>query len=328
LSEETPLTLAVYGAAGALGRELLIALEGQGLPIDRLIPVGAARSVGDQIRWRNRLCRVVGTAEVVPSEVDCAILATPSPVARNERPRLTQAGVLTIDCTAGGRAELPVLWPSLNRQMLETHQGAFAMAGALSSTVGPVVAGLAGVGPLQELTVVALETATASGIRGPELLSSQTVALLGSRVPDRGGLEEILAFNASGGVQGRPLADQEALDDDLPKLCPGVGSARIDARSVQIPAFAGLLCDLLVRFARPDVGAAEVQRALGARTDLVVLETGPTLRDALEQDEVLVGPPEVTRTGAVRLWIAADPLHRIAEAVAMTLEHIHRENLW
>ncbi len=336
VEEDDSFTLALYGAAGALGGQLRVALEGEGLPVSRLLAAGASRSAGSRVDWRGGSVPVLTATEVDALEPDVAILAVPDAVAEGRRERLMRAGTLVIDASPSGRSNsaLPLIWPALNYDVLASHEGAFAVPGAVTTTVAPVAAALANLGRLKALDVVAMLGASHSGAAGPEDLSAQTLALMNFRVPDPGVLGGELAFNVF--VGSRLSADggdafEDELRAELPRLSPRFDGVDCHVTAVRIPVFAATAVTITARFDDDvEVDEARALAALRARADLEQGGADVALRDALDSDTILLGPPRVDpRRRVVRLVAFADATHRVAVAIAALLDRMHGDDdLW
>ena len=96
-SESTQIV--VYGATGVLGREILVALEGEALEELSTVQVTGVRSAGQEVPWPGKALEVVSPDAIDPDEVDIAILATPSEASEQLAAQLRDRGALVIDCS-------------------------------------------------------------------------------------------------------------------------------------------------------------------------------------------------------------------------------------
>ena len=136
---ETGIKVGLYGATGAMGREVLQALEGHGVPIDSMVAVGGVESAGREAYWRSRPITVVGERHVDVGDLDVAILAVPPSAAEALRASLIDAGVFVVDLSGGrGDRALPLVWPTLDLSALETHPGGVALPCGIACTLAPL----------------------------------------------------------------------------------------------------------------------------------------------------------------------------------------------
>ena len=335
-TDEDTFSLALYGASGALGRQLTEALEGEGLPISDFFAAGALHSAGGEVAFRGQSIPIRTAGEVDALEPDVAILAVPADVAEQRRERLMRAGTLVVDLSAAGRrnSSMPLIWPALNVEALASHEGGFAVPGPLTTTVAPIAAALARVGKLDAIDVVAMLSAGHCGQRGPADLSAQTLALMNFRVPDAGSLGGEQAFNVLIGSREAD-ADGDSFEQELrwelPRLSPDFSDTQCHLTAVRIPVFSGLAATVTARFAAGvELEKSRLEAALRARGDLEDGGLDISLRDAMDSDTVLWGPMHVDAAQrVVRVTAFADPAHRVASAVAGLLDRMQRsDDLW
>jgi aspartate-semialdehyde dehydrogenase len=334
IESEPGIGVAVYGATGALGRQVLLALEGYGLPIDQLVAVGGVNSAGREAYWRGRPQTVVGEQRVDIADLDVAILAVPAAAAQSLRRPLIDAGVFVVDLAAsGGEEALPLMLPSLDMEPLETHPGGVAIPCGIAGALAPLLKALEAVGTVAELDVTALMSAQSVGRRGEEALSAQTLALLNQRLPTTGPFGGVLAFNLLPGsawaeASGDPIAVRAI--EQLGRLIPSLVDVASTVRVIQIPVFAGLGLAVRIRFDGDPPTSEAIEACFEASDELRLIpdEGRLALRDAMEHDGVFLARPERGAEGTLHVFAATDPLHRSAWAVGAVLEHALAEDLW
>ena len=323
-------SIAVFGACGATGREVLTALEGEGLPIDHVIPVGATLATGMEARWRGRHLSVVNHQQLDVQDIDAAILAVPAGTAPPLVQTLRAADVMVIDLS-GTASQLPLLWPTLDAEPLESHPGGVAIPCAGAATLAPFLSPLAAVAPVAAIDATVLAPASAAGRRGEEALSGQTLALMGHRVPEPGPFSGVLAFNAFAGsarASATEDPDEARIAAELAALVPALADATLRLSVVHVPLSAGSGISLTIRWAA-EVPTLDAVRAVVDASDELLLAPGQlAVRDATDVREVLVGLLQQDPDGAVRCFLAADSLQRTAEAAANVLAKVIAEDLW
>ena len=337
MAEQDTYRFAVYGASGAMGREILGAIEGEGLPIAKLVVVGGPLTVGSEVTWRNHGVTLSTAAEVDIDDLDLAVLAVPGDVADSHRQALIDAGALVVDLSHAGAAGggLPLVWPELGVELLDGHPGGFALPCALATTLAPVLSKLASLGALASVEGTVLVGGSNAGRQGEQALSAQTVALLGHRMPPEGPFGGVLAFNViPGSHRDAGTADTGGADPigveaaaQLSTLLPDLPAA-LHFEVVQIPIFAGIGVQLTVRWESAGVELDAVERAIDSAPELLRVPDGLALRDAVERDEVFVARVHMGQDGAARLFVGGDPVHRIGRAVATLVSKVIEEDLW
>lgn len=302
--------VALYGITGALGREVLHALEVEHEGIARFVPVAGTRSAGTQARWRGASLTVLGPGEADPGSIDFAILATPSDAASREAPRLLDAGARVLDASGALSnpplpralpAPAPLAWPGLSTFKtvdleLET---ALTLPSAAVSTLAPLIDALLvaqELGSLPRLVGIdatALLSASQAGRGGVEALSRQAVGLLNYRpILDPRPFPAVLAFNTIA-----PSADETVLFEaramsELKRLFAGLDQVRLELQPLWIPAFAGIALSVSLRF-EAAVDPAAFLRVVTAHPELTLGAPTEAAPGEPEADDDLVEPDGV-----------------------------------
>ncbi len=326
---EQPWKLAVVGATGAVGRQVLIALEGEGLRPTEITLATGARSAGTTVRWSGREVPCVGLADVNVDELDAVIFACPADVVGEAIGRFMDAGVFVIDLSGAGHAErqLPFMWPGLYDEPLAEHPGGIALPCALTTTLLPILARLPeGDSRITHLELTALEGATWVGITGPEALSKQVVGALGYQLVDPGPFPAALAFNPMSVTNSaRARHNAARLATELGGLLGYAPS--IDVETVLVPAPSGVLAVARVTLDSPCPEPRAIATGWIRASQVELRAEAIAARDALDNDDVIVGPPAVDGD-VVRFTVVSDPIHRAAVAAVAVIQRVLDEDLW
>ena len=326
------LRVALAGATGTLGSEILAVLEEEPLPLAELQLFAGERSQGQEVEFQGEALPVdSGTPRL--KGLDLLIVCTPGGPALELVRLALRAEVACLDCSGSlvDSSDVPLVVSDLgvhdqlfSAPLLTTPTGA-ALAWAL------VLSALQREAGLTRVVGTVLHSASASGRGGIEALSGQTIALLSQRpIADSEVFPGQLAFDCQAhaampgeaGPDDGVTAGEARLASALRRLLgPDVGLA---ATSVQVPTFAGEASTL----------AVETERALAPGPAARVLEDapgvevwrgpgGPGMRDVVGRDVVVVG--RVRRDGSLGdedrgllLWLVADPV-RLAASNAVKL---------
>jgi aspartate-semialdehyde dehydrogenase len=161
-------TIAVVGATGAVGLEALALLTELGVPNDRIIASGSARSVGNQIFSGGENFRVLPVAAV--ERADIAVLATPAEVSSRIAPALAACGVLVSDNSSALRRSAPLVIPEINPRAAKAEDRIIATP---NCTTTIALTGLAGV--LHEFSCDGIEITSYQAVSGAGLTAMQSL---------------------------------------------------------------------------------------------------------------------------------------------------------
>lgn len=315
MAEEASCTMGLFGAAGALGGQVLAALESEGVPIGGLWAVGGADSVASEIMFRGKAHKVVSAKDVPLGEIDVAVIATSDGEIAPTIEALVQRGVFVLDASGGGKREGFEMMVPAHPLNFDDLQG-IHFPGPIASTVGPVLHRLSTLGSIKNINIVALVGASCAGKSGAEGLSKQTLSLLNYGVPESYGLGGILAFNLlAGGYEGNQTS--QAVTEELRALVPALKGTIIHHQTIRVPVFSGVGCALAVTTSKELSGLDT--SAFPASSDLSIRAAGVGLRDTLDSQEVIITQLDRPNPNTMTMVCFADPLQRVATAIAEVL---------
>jgi aspartate-semialdehyde dehydrogenase len=123
-----PPVVAIVGATGAVGVEMLGCLERRRFPLSELRLLASARSAGKQLEFRGRPLAVRELTESSFEGVDLALFSAGSSVAKKFAPLAVRAGAIVIDNSSAFRmdAAVPLVVPEINPLAAREHRGIIA----------------------------------------------------------------------------------------------------------------------------------------------------------------------------------------------------------
>jgi aspartate-semialdehyde dehydrogenase len=323
--------VAVIGATGTLGSDVIAVLEERDYPIAELVPVATDASLGEEVTVRGDSQPVLA-GEVPLRAADVAFLCLPPEAAAPWVKRALEAQVPCIDLSGAmaGVPDVPVVAADLGppRELLRRP--------LVVSPPGPALAWALALGPLHgrfglaRVHGTSLEAASGVGRAGIRTLEAEVVALFNQEErPESSVFTGPVAFDCvpelehpeddpfgAGPAERRLVALLQAL---LGAPVP------IAATRVRVPTFSGLGASLAVELGKP-ADPGEVRAALLEAPGLELWDPrapGPSTRDAASRTRVLVGRlrRDPTAPAGLLLWLTADPVRlaatnavRIAEA--------------
>lgn len=333
-----PRTIAVVGATGIVGEEIVAQLEERGLPVGALIPLASSRSLGRSVSFAGEELPVQVLSQASFAGVELALFAAGPAVSREYVPLARKAGALVVDCSTAFRSELevPLVVPEVNGGELVRQRGIVASPGAAAIALSLVLAPLRRQARIRRAVVVVCESAAGAGRRGMDELSQQGIRLLNGTVPPQPRvMPRRLAFNLIPQV-GELSEDGTSSAETLLALetarILGPPAVPVSATCVRVPVFSGLAEAVHLELEReldPDAARDLLRQASG----LVVLddpEAGvyPTLLEAAGNDPCFVGRirRDPTLPSGLALWIAIDDVRKGAALNAVQLAQMMLED--
>jgi aspartate-semialdehyde dehydrogenase len=308
--------IAVVGATGALGAELIEALSASSIRVAQIVPTATDRSFGAEVEFQDAIYPI---ETELPSlhGLDFIFLCAPRAASLDVARAALHAEVPGIDLSGALAptrevpfqiADLGVPEEELTFPFVATPAGP-ALACAL------VLHPLADAVGLARMQATLLDSASVVGVRGAESLMSESLALFNQHdLPDPTVFSRPVAFDcgpgaARPGAEGDAPREQEAVAELARLLGEDIG---FTVTAVQVPTFLGLGASLSIETRGPlDRDEARALLAKAPGVELWPNEAeGPSLRAAAGRGEVLVGRirNDPTLANGLLLWIATDPV--------------------
>jgi aspartate-semialdehyde dehydrogenase len=333
VSSERALQVAVFGATGLVGREIVTLLEERSVPIGHLLLFATESSEGERIELGEESVVVSRVPKELP-EVDVAFLCASGQLSREVAEELAEAGALVIDLAAGGFEEAPLLLGAGDLGSTpRTRRGGLIVRvpDPLTRMIAvPLRALASAVGPRRAIAT-AVVPASAFGRKSVDRLSEETIGLLNFQQAETDDDEEGeeadaqrpqgMAFRGIPETPTDPASVSARATNELPKLLPFPLSLAISG--LRAPIFSGLAVSLSVELVSATTAEA-VHAALREAPSLVVEEPGGSsisTYDVLGAEGIyIVGMRHDAKDPAwIHFWVLADNVRHGAALAAVSL---------
>jgi len=329
------MKIAVVGATGLVGTEVLKVLAERQFPLTELLPVASAKSVGQPVEFLGRQYPVVSMDDAIAARPDIAIFSAGGSVSKEHAPRFAAVGTTVIDNSSAWRMDptKKLVVPELNADTLTADDKIIANPNC--STIQLVVAlnELHKAYRVQRIVVSTYQSVTGTGKKAVDQLLEERAGRTASNPAyphpiDLNVLPHIDVFEANG------YTKEELKMVNETKKIMGDDNIRVTATCVRIPVMGGHSEAVNVEFER-EFDLAEVRDIL-ARTAGVELVDDPAQnrypmpKDSHGKDAVLVGRlrRDETQPRTLNLWVVADNLRKGAATNAVQIaEQVMRRGL-
>ena len=191
--------VAVAGATGAVGKEMLEILAERKFPADEVIPLASERSAGDFVDFDGAGLEVQNLAEFDFKGVDIGLFSPGGSVSAIHAPRAGEAGCVVIDNTSHFRMEpdVPLVVPEVNPEAIAGYTARNIIANPNCSTIQMVVAlkPLHDLLPIRRVNVSTYQATAGAGQAGMDELFNQTRAVYTNEALERTKFTKQIAFN-------------------------------------------------------------------------------------------------------------------------------------
>jgi aspartate-semialdehyde dehydrogenase len=168
--------IAVIGATGAVGQELLGVLERRNFPVASLRPISSARSAGKSVRFRDEPVSVQQLNEDSFEKIDVAFFSAGGEISRKYVPIACQADAIVIDNSSAFRMEahVPLVIPEINPEDARRHRGLIANPNCTTAITLMALFPLHRAFGVRRIFAASYQAVSGSGARAIDELTQQT----------------------------------------------------------------------------------------------------------------------------------------------------------
>ncbi len=313
--------VALVGATGMVGEEILRVLEERAFPLSQLTLLASRRSAGTRVDFRSQRHVVRPLTHDALDDVDLVLFAADAETSSTYAPLAVHAGAVVLDCSSAFRSapHVPLCVPEINPGVLQQHQGIIAMPHSVTIQVALALAPIHQAATLTRVIISTYQAISGQGRRAVQEFDQQLRDLLNFRPPAIEVLPHQIAFNCvpQCGVflDNAYTADEMALILETPKLL-GVPALAVTATAAYVPLAhshsAAVYCETAQRLSVADARAL-LEHAPGvALEDDYAHQQYPQAIRASTQDEVFVGRlrADLAIPHGLHLWVVADNLRK------------------
>ncbi|MEB2285166.1 MAG: aspartate-semialdehyde dehydrogenase [Polyangiaceae bacterium UTPRO1] len=335
---ERELAIAIVGATGAVGSEVLRTLEERQFPVGEVRLFASARSAGEFLEWRSGEARVEDLESAAFADVDVAFFCAGGAVSAEYAPRAVDAGAVVIDKSSHFRMhpDVPLVVPEVNScDLAERHLGIVASPNCTTIPIVVALKPIVDAVGIERVVASSYQAVSGGGKRGIEALSRETVDLLNMRAP--GGDEREAVFPRRIAFNCIPQVDAFLEDGSTREEAKVIAETRrvlhleslpIAVTCVHVPTFYGHAVALTVELAQP-LDAADARQLLREAPGVILCDLEgdmqyPTAADVGGTDAVYVGRVrnDPSHPHGLQLWVAADNVRKGAALNAVQIAEI------
>ncbi|MGB3051069.1 MAG: aspartate-semialdehyde dehydrogenase [Polyangiales bacterium] len=325
------LKVAVVGATGMVGAEMLRVLEQRGFPVAELVPVASARSAGKTVTFKGVEHTVVEIAPEVFEGVDLALFSAGGATSREWSPIAASKGALVVDNSSAFRSDpdCPLIVPEVNAAAAANRPKGI-IANPNCSTIQLVVAlkPLHDEGRLKRVVVATYQAISGSGATAVAAFEAQEQARARGAEVDKTKLSGQLSRNLL--MHWTPDPDTGYQDEELKMVSEtrkifGDPDIAVSPTAVRVPVITGHSEAVTVETHKP-ITAARARELLSQAEGVVVVDDFsngiyPQPIDAVGKDAVYVGRirEDVGNPGGIQMWVVSDNLRKGAALNAVQI---------
>lgn len=330
MNKKSSYTVAVVGATGAVGTEMLSILEERKFPVDQVLPLASSKSAGADVSFGGQDVKVKLLTKDSFQGVDIALFSAGGDVSKEYAPIAAQAGTVVIDNSSAWRMDpqVPLVVPEVNPHTIEKHQGIIANPNC--STIQMVVA----LNPLHDqakitrIVVSTYQSVSGTGKDAMDELAEQCRQLLSFGDVKSEVYPHQIAFNCLPHIDdflpsGYTKEEMKMVNET--RKIMGDQSIGVSATTVRVPVFVSHAESINI----------ETEKKLSVEETRAILSTAPGVQlfddpsrgiyplqlDTVGTDAVFVGRirEDESIPKGLNLWVVADNLRKGAALNAVQI---------
>jgi len=327
-------TVAVVGATGAVGSEIIKILEERDFPIREIIPLASQRSRGAELEFRNE-CLAVRMLEIETlQKAEICFFSAGSKISQEFAPRFAQKGGIAIDNTSCFRSDenVPLIVPEVNADQIAAHKGIIANPSGATIQMVLVLHPIHKVAKIRRVIVSTYQAVSATGQPAIQELSEQVKDIFNFHEPQTRIYPHQIAFNCIPQIDtflDNGYSREEMQIAQETKRILGDELIKVSATCVRVPVFYGHSESVNIETARK-LTAEEARTILASAPGVIVEDdplhnTYPLAISSVGRDESCVGRirADMSVTNGLAMWIACDNLRKGAALNAVQIaEHL------
>lgn len=325
--------VAILGATGAVGTELLALLEQRNFPLDQLKILASERSVGKSISFAGENLIIEAVTDSSFDNVDIVLASAGGSVSKKWLPIAVKAGAVSIDNSSAFRMhpDVPLIVPEVNPESAALHKGIIANPNCTTILLTVAIYPLHQVQPIKRIVAATYQSASGAGARAMEEVKVQAQAILN----DEPALPEIfpypLAFNLF--PHNSPMTDNNYCEEEMKMVNEtrkifGDQDIRITATCVRVPVLRAHSEAINLEFDHP-FSPAKAKEILATAPGVKLVEDFsknyfPMPIDASGKDDVLVGRirQDISHPNGLELWLCGDQIRKGAALNAVQIAEL------
>ncbi len=322
--------IAVLGATGAVGQEMIRILEEYEVPIEKLLPLASARSAGGTVCFHGRDVIIEEATDESFQGLDFVLGAVEADMSRRFAPAIKKSGAVYIDNSSAFRLDpdVPLVVPEINGGDAILNKGIISNPNCSTIITMMAVAGLHALSPIRSMVACTYQAVSGAGQNGLRELEEQMKALAEGRPIERKVFPAQIALNVIpfiGSMTDNLYTDEEMKMQNEGQRILHQPELRVTCSCVRVPVMRSHSIAVTLKTERK-ISVEEAKEAIRSYPGCRLIEDYegrcyPTPLDTSGQDLVWVGRirEDLTDENGLTLWCCGDQIRKGAAANAVQI---------
>ena len=326
-------TVAVLGATGAVGQEMIKILQERDFPVGKLLPLASARSAGKTLKFKGEDVTIEEARDEAFQGVDIVLGAAENDIAKRFAPAIVKAGAVFVDNSSAFRLDpkVPLIVPEINPEDVKNHQGIISNPNCSTIITVTAVNALNSISPIRTMTASTYQAVSGAGAGGPIEIMDEVEDFREGKTYAPKVCSHQIAYNLIpqiGGEQFEGYTSEEMKMQNEGRKIMHLPELKVSCTCVRVPVVRSHSISVSLHFDK-HISVQEarevIAKAPGCRlVDDLANRQYPMPLDTSDQDIVFVGRirPDLTDDNGLCLWCCGDQVRKGAATNAIQIAEL------
>lgn len=325
--------VAILGATGAVGREMMKILQERNFPVSELHLLASSRSAGKVVEWNGRPIMIEEACDEAFDGIDIVLGAAENDIAKKFAPAIVKAGAIFVDNSSAFRMDpnVPLVIPEINPEDVKLHHGIISNPNCSTIITLTAINALNQLSPIRTVVASTYQAVSGAGAGGPIELAAEVDALHNGEPVEPKVFAYQIAYNLIpqiGGEAYEGYTSEEMKMQNEGRKIMHLPELKVSCTCVRVPVVRSHSISVQMRFDRP-VSVEEARQAISAApgcklVDDLAKKQYPMPLDTSDQDIVFVGRirKDLTDENGLCLWCCGDQVRKGAATNAVQIAEL------
>ncbi len=327
------MNVAILGATGAVGREMMKILAERSFPVEELRLLASPRSAGQKLLWQGRELTVQPAEDSAFEGMDIVLGAAENDIAKRFAPAIVKAGAVFVDNSSAFRMDpnVPLVIPEINPEDVRRHKGIIANPNCTTIVSLVAINALNQDSPIQSIIASSYQAVSGAGAGGPRELMEEVELLREGKPVHPQVFQYQIAYNVIpqiGGEAYEGYTSEEMKMQNEGRKIMHLPDLRVSCTCVRVPVVRSHSVSLVVR-TREKISVRRARELIAAAPGCRLVDDLSSRRypmplDTSDQDTVFVGRirEDLTCDNGLNIWCCGDQVRKGAATNAVQIAQL------
>lgn len=327
------MNVAILGATGAVGREMMKILAERSFPVEELRLLASPRSAGQKLLWQGRELTVQPAEDSAFEGMDIVLGAAENDIAKRFAPAIVKAGAVFVDNSSAFRMDpnVPLVIPEINPEDARRHKGIIANPNCTTIVSLVAINALNQDSPIQSIIASSYQAVSGAGAGGPRELMEEVELLREGKPVHPQVFQYQIAYNVIpqiGGEAYEGYTSEEMKMQNEGRKIMHLPDLRVSCTCVRVPVVRSHSVSLVVR-TREKISVRRARELIAAAPGCRLVDDLSSRRypmplDTSDQDTVFVGRirKDLTCDNGLNIWCCGDQVRKGAATNAVQIAQL------